>query len=161
MKKIALLLLLAIIFDSVAFSQNIDKIIDEIIKIDGVEHHSIGGLMLKLGKAVAAKDDKSEFLKHVSKIEVVNSESEAVIGSRFVTALKNFSGGNGYEVIETAEKDDRRVILLAEKKDETVKNLIIVAIDVERLSIVKLSGKMPLSALEPMIKDFKQKKAKH
>jgi hypothetical protein len=158
MKKIALLLLLAITFGIAAFSQNIDNIIGEIIKTDSVEHHSVGGVMLKIGKALAAKDDKSEFLKNVNKIEIVNSESKAVIGSRLVTALRNFSGGNGYEVIDTSEKDEQSVILLAEKNDEIIKNLIIIAINVNRLSIVKLSGKMSLSELGDMIKDFKQKK---
>lgn len=168
MKKIILSLVLLFAFGQAAMAQDINKLIEELSKIEGVAHQIVDRSMLEGAVAAAAQADstaeaskKQNFMKKLELIEVVAAENvQPELKNRFIAELNKFEDGNGYETLLTVKDGEDNVRILAQRENGEVTAVIIFAIDDEDAAIVKMVGKFDQSDLTDILNEQEKNKNK-
>ncbi|MDR2841329.1 MAG: DUF4252 domain-containing protein [Paludibacter sp.] len=160
MKKIAILIISALIFSQSAAAQDINSIIRKISRADGVERIAIGGFLFAVGKTFLPNEAKNDVMKRISGVEIISSENNADVNVKLIDALKNFSGNKEFDVLVKIKDGDESVLIISEKKKDHIKSLIIIAMEGNELNIVKVKGDIRKSDIEQLMADFDPQKKK-
>ena len=164
MKKIILTLLLALAFGQGAMAQDLDKLMAELAKIEGVNHQIVDRTMLDAATAAMPEDSTDTassampgFMKKLELVEITAAENvQPELKSRFLEELNKFKDGDKYETLLTVKEGEDNVRILAQRENEEVTAVIIFVIDEEDAVIVKMVGKFDQSDLTDILND-KQK----
>lgn len=156
---LSLVLLLA--FGQIALAQDINKLMAELAKIEGVEHQIVDSETLNASLAPALAADSTGELKSkmgfVSKlkfIEVVAVENpEAEIRAKYENELINFKDGNGYETLIHVKDGSDKVRIIAYSQDGKTTEVIILVVDEEDVALVKMAGEFDESDLTNIIEE--------
>ena len=161
MKKIILTLLLALAFGQGAMAQDLDKLMAELAKIEGVNHQIVDRTMLDAATAAMPEDSTDTassampgFMKKLELVEITAAENvQPELKSRFLEELNKFKDGDKYETLLTVKEGEDNVRILAQRENEEVTAVIIFVIDEEDAVIVKMVGKFDQSDLTDILND--------
>lgn len=169
MKKIILSLVLVFAFGQVAVAHDIDKLIEELSKVEGVEHQIVDRSMLDAAVAAGMQADSTGnasskipgFMKKLELIEVTAAENvQPELRNRFLAELDKFEDGDKYETLLTVKDGGDNVRILAQRENGVVTAVIIFAIDEEDAAIVKMVGKFDQSDLTDILNEQEKNKNK-
>lgn len=161
MKRIMLSLVLLLAFGQIALAQDINKLMAELAKIEGVEHQIVDSEMLNASLAPALAADSTGELKSkmgfVSKlkfIEVVAAEDMAAeVKSKYEKELNDFKDGNGYETLLHVKDGSDNVRIMAYSQNGKTTEVIIFVVDEEDVTMVKMAGEFDESDLATIIEE--------
>lgn len=156
---LSLVLLLA--FGQIALAQDINKLMAELAKIEGVEHQIVNRETIDASLAPALAADstgelksKMGFMGKLKFIEVVAVENpEAEIRTRYEKELINFKDGNGYETLLQVKDGSDKVRIIAYRQDGKTTEVIIFVVDEEDVALVKMAGEFDESDLTNIIEE--------
>lgn len=166
MKKIFFTLGLIFAFTQASVAQNIDKLIEELVSIEGVGHQVIDRNMLagaisqnqNTDSAKVASENDMDFIGKVEAIEVVALENpSAEVRAKFAAEFANIKDGNGYETLLSAKEEGENVRIMAQKDKEQILAVFILVIDEKDIAIVKMKGNFSAQDLTDIVNDQKQK----
>jgi hypothetical protein len=157
MKGIILSLVLVLAFGQAAMAQDLDKLIAELAKVEGVAHKIVDRSTLagmQADSTGAASSKMPGFMKKLELIEVVAAENvQPELKNRFLEELNKFEDGSGYETLLTVKDGEDNVRILAQHENGVVTAVIIFAIDEEDAAIVKMVGKFDQSDLTDILNE--------
>lgn len=169
MKKIILSLVLIFAFGQAAMAQDLDKLMAELAKVEGVAHQIVDSSMLAPAKAEAMKADstgdasskKQNFIKKLELVEIVGAENvQPELRSRFNAEIDKFEDGDKYETLLKVKDGEDNVRILAQRENGEVTAVIIFAVDDEDAAIVKLVGKFDQLDLTEILNEQEKNKNK-
>lgn len=169
MKKIILSLVLIFSFGQVAMAQDLDKLMAELAKVEGVAHQIVDSSMLAAAKAESMKADstgdasskRQNFIKKLELVEIVAAEDvQPELRSRFNAEIDKFEDGDKYETLLKVKDGEDNVRILAQRENGEVTAVIIFAVDDEDAAIVKLVGKFDQLDLTEILNEQEKNKNK-
>lgn len=169
MKRIILSLVLVFAFGQAAMAQDLDKLMAELAKVEGVAHQIVDSSMLAVVKAEAMKADstgdasskKQNFIKKLELVEIVGAENvQPELRSRFNAEIDKFEDGDKYETLLKVKDGEDNVRILAQRENGEVTAVIIFAVDDEDAAIVKLVGKFDQLDLTEILNEQEKNKNK-
>jgi hypothetical protein len=162
MKRIILSLVLVLAFGQAVIAQDLNKLMTELAKMEGVTHQIVDRSMLDTAMAGEMQADSTGaastkmpgFMKKLELVEVVSAENvQPELKNRFLEELSKFEDGSGYETLLTVKEGEDNVRILAQRENGVVTAVIIFAIDEEDTAIVKIVGKFDQSDLTDILNE--------
>lgn len=166
MKKILFTLAFIFAFTKASIAQDIDKLIEELVKIEGVEHQVIDGAMISGAIAnskridpdgVASKKIK-DFMLKLEEVEVVALENPSEeVSAIFTAEFTNPKDGNGYETLLTEKDRGYNIRIMVQKNKKQVLAVFILVMGEEGIAISKMKGNFSTQDLTDIVNEQKQK----
>lgn len=148
MKKLLLSLILIVSTTSIAIAQDLDQLITDLAKMEGVQHQLVDKTMLdKQLEDAKAADSTGElaskipaFMEKIDQIEVVMAQSApAEIKDKITTQLADFKDENGYESLLKVKQGEQDIRIIA-KKGKEKSDIFVIVIAGEAIIAVKMTG---------------------
>lgn len=144
MKKLLLSLILIVSTTSIAIAQDLNQLITDLAKIEGVQHQLVDktmlGKQLEDAKAADPTGEIPAFMQKVDQIEVVMAQSApAEIKDKITSHLADFKDENGYESLLKVKQGEQDIRIIAKKGKEKSDIFVIVMTD-EAIISVKMTG---------------------
>lgn len=135
--------------DCSAADKDIRQVIRKYDRVECAECINLGGLILSLAKTAVREDIDAELLKTLKRITVFSMEECAPEDrARFASEAETAFGG--YEkLMEVRDDEDDLTIYVKMSAQEVIKEFVVYS--GSDASVIILSGKMPMSALEQLI----------
>lgn len=140
MKKYFICLILAITIGQISKAQSVDNLLKEVSNTENVDKIQIGGELMKLGLSYANMDD-TPVTKDINSLEVYDLSSCNTETKNKIAALVNkLQDKDGYETLMMTKDENDNVRIMAKKKKDTISDLVIICMDENDPTIIKLSG---------------------
>lgn len=151
-----IIILLFSIFFSTVMAQDLDAIIKELAKMDGVVHQLLDKAALDAqlkNEALGEKmNDIPPFMDKVTEIEVVIIESGDAENEAFKKAV-NFKAGSDYETLVKVKDDGSNVSIFSRKKDDTTSDVYVLVSQINNLIAVRMSGAFTTQDLTDIVNE--------
>ncbi|NDV93731.1 DUF4252 domain-containing protein [Dysgonomonas sp. 521] len=162
MKKYLFSLVVALIATQFISAQDLNALMQDMSKVEGVQHQVVDRAMLDMSiKAALETDSTGElksnmpaFMEKLDSVVVVAIENYSPeVKTRFESELQNFKDGNGYTTLLTVKDGSDNVRIISYKEGDRPKGVFILVLDEEDAVVVKMSGELDESDLEEIIKE--------
>ncbi|MFV0536710.1 MAG: DUF4252 domain-containing protein [Dysgonomonas sp.] len=145
MKKYLLCLVLALAIGQMSYAQSVEKLLKQVSNIENIDQVKIGHFMMSLGKMFGG----------VHSLEVYNlSSCEASVKKGLVTQINSLKDSDGYETLIMAKDKGENVRIMIKKKKDEISDLVILCMDDEDPTIVKLSGKIKEKDISELVDKY-------
>lgn len=155
MKKILVMVMLMTLALGSASAQTVDGLVDTYSTVKGVEKTRVGKAMMRLG-SVFLKDksrDVSRIAKGINSVLVLDlSECSKDVRRRFAAAVDSLDDAAYTSVIETHDGDDH-VRILGKPDGNDMRDVVIISIDNDDCTLVRLEGKIKGKDVKSLIDD--------
>lgn len=161
MKRLLLPLILFVATVYTATAQDINQLMTDLSKVEGVQHQIIDKEMLQgqLNQAVGAdqsgqlKSQMPTFMQKMEKVEAIISENTpADIKEKFETELANLKDGDEYETLLKVKQDGANVLIIMKKGTE-MSDVIVFVIADNTIVVAKMTGPFDEQDLMDIVKE--------
>lgn len=151
-----IIILLFSTFFSVITAQDLDAIIKDLAKMDGVIHQLVDKSMLDSqlkNDSLGGNTNKlPPFMNKVTEIEVVVIENGDAENETFQKAV-NFKAGDSYETLIKVKDEGSNVNILSRKRDDSTSDVYILVADDNNLVAVRMSGDFTAQDLTDIVNE--------
>ncbi len=142
MKKYLFCLVLALAIGQMSYAQSVEKFLENVSNTENVDKVKIGHFMMSLGKIFGGVGDMP-VARGVHTLEVYDlAACNAGVKKDLLNQLNRLKDSDGYETLIMAkDKGDNVRIMMKKKKDE-ISDLVILCMDENDPTVVKISGKI-------------------
>lgn len=161
MKRLLLPLILLVATVYTATAQDINQLMTDLSKVEGVQHQIIDKEMLQgqLNQAIEAdqsgqlKSQMPAFMQKMETVEAIISENTPTdIKEKFDTELANLKDEGGYETLLKVKQDEANIQIIVKKGDETSDVHVFVIAD-NTIVAVKMTGTFDEQDLMDIVKE--------
>jgi hypothetical protein len=135
------------------YSQSVDQLLKKVSKIENTEKVKIGGFMMNFASMSGGLGDMP-FVKGIKGIEVYDLSSCSLEDKQDIgKQINKIKDTNGYEtMIHTKEKKSGVRIMIKKEKD-IIKEILLLCMENEEPSIIRLTGKIKESDLNDLVNE--------
>jgi len=142
MKKYLFCLILALAVGQMSYAQNVDQFLKNVSKTENIDHVKIGRFMMSIGKMFGGVSNMP-VARGVHSLEVYDlSDCNWQKKKELVDQIGNLKDGDGYETLLMAKDKDDNVRIMIKRKKNVISDILILCMDKDDPTIVKLSGKI-------------------
>jgi len=162
MKKILLSLILIVATGNIAIAQDLNQLISDLSKVEGVQHQLVDKSMLDEQMKQAMEADPTGelasqmpgFMKKIDTVEaVVFENSTADVKEKVTTSLADFKDGDGYETLLKVKQQDADVRIIAKKGEQKSDIFIFVLAGDATIVMVKMTGDLDEQDFVEIVKE--------
>lgn len=142
MKKYLFCLVLALAIGQMSYAQSVEKFLKNVSKTENVDKVKIGHFMMSLGKMFGGVGDMP-VARGVHTLEVYDlAACNAGVKQDLLNQLNRLKDTDGYETLIMAKDKGENVRIMMKKKNDEISDLVILCMDENDPTIVKISGKI-------------------
>lgn len=154
MKKVILCLVLSLSLSLSSHSQKVDHLLKKVSQTESTEKVKINGFMLSLGKMFGGTSNIPA-VKGINSLEVYTiSDNDFDLKKDFTELFNNSKNGGDYETLIFAKDKGEGIRILIKKKKDIIENMVLLCMDENEPTIIKLSGKIKEKDLEDLIDKY-------
>jgi hypothetical protein len=136
-------------------AHDLDRLLKKAAQAENVESVKIGGLLLWMGKMIETTDDIPDSAKNINKIEVYDlSDCKADIKQEISREINNLKSDRNYETLIQVREKGKNVKILAKRKKDSIKELLILVSDNDEPVIVRLQGNIKQKDLTALVNKY-------
>lgn len=155
MKKIIIIFICLTFFSQYSMAHDLDRLLKKAAQAENVESVKIGGLLLWLGKMTGTTSDIPEVVKNLNKIEVYDlSNCKADVKQEIAQEIKNLKSDRNYETLIQVKEKGENVKILARKKKDDIKELLILISDNNEPTIIRLHGNIKQKDFMALVDEY-------
>jgi hypothetical protein len=155
MKKIVITFICLAFFSQYSMAHDLDRLLKKAAQAENVESVKIGGLLLWMGKMIETTDDIPDSAKNINKIEVYDlSDCKADIKQEISREINNLKSDRNYETLIQVREKGKNVKILAKRKKDSIKELLILVSDNDEPVIVRLQGNIKQKDLTALVNKY-------
>lgn len=142
MKKYLFCLVLALAIGQMSYAQSVEKFLKSVSNTENVDKVKIGHFMMSLGKIFGGVGDMP-VARGVHTLEVYDlAACNAGVKQDFLNQINRLKDTDGYETLIMAKDKGENVRIMMKKKKDEISDLVILCMDENDPTIVKISGKI-------------------
>jgi hypothetical protein len=142
-------------FSQYSMAHDLDRLLKKAAQAENVESVKIGGLLLWMGKMIETTDDIPDSAKNINKIEVYDlSDCKADIKQEISREINNLKSDRNYETLIQVREKGKNVKILAKRKKDSIKELLILVSDNDEPVIVRLQGNIKQKDLTALVNKY-------
>lgn len=150
MKRIILALVLVLALGQVTMAQDLDKLMDNLAKVEGAQRQVMNRDML----TGSQKDKIPDFMsKADSVVAVIVQNCPQDVNDKIQEGITSAETNGIYEPLVVVKKEDKRVSILSSKYEDENKEVFIYVAGGNAVVFVKLSGTFTAEDLADIVKE--------
>jgi hypothetical protein len=167
MKKYLFSLVVALIAAQFISAQDLNGLMQELSKVEGVQHQIVDKAMLDMSMKSAQEADTTgetkskmpSFMEKLDSVEVVAIENYSPeVKAKLEDQIQNFKDGNGYTTLLTVRDGTDNVRIISYKDGDQPKGVYILVLDEEDAVVVKMAGNLSEADLMDIVNEQKKNK---
>jgi len=157
MKKLILSLLLVTGISMSASAQDLDKMMADLAKIEGVVHQVVDKETLEV--SLKDKNELPSLVERLTGVEVVVLENGPVeLSDSLTKEISSIKDGNGFATLLSVKDGTDKVRIISHKENDLTTSVYVIVIDEEDIVFVKLTGNLTEEDIAEIVKEQQKKK---
>ena len=156
MKKILIIMMLAVLPAMMAKAGGFDAVFNEFKDVENAEYVSIPKSLIKLGVATSGVSKDVPIAKKATGLKVLNIPgADTSLMERFDKSIAAASAPENVEEIIRASSDGEKCKIYFERDGDKIKGVYILAIEPNEVSLIGITGKFTQEDIAKLIADNK------